>query len=47
MARMQVSQVLLWMGDRFYVALAIVAVIKDTWDQFIQPFNKQLYARQF
>ena len=42
-----VGRALLWMGNRFYVALAVVLALTGAWDLFIQPFNKQLSRDNF
>jgi adenylate cyclase len=42
-----VGRALLRMGNRFYVALAIVLALTGAWDQFVQPFNKQLSRDNF
>jgi len=42
-----VGRTLLWMGNRFYVALAVILALTGAWDQFVQPFNEQLSRDNF
>jgi adenylate cyclase len=41
------GRALLWIGNRFYVLLAVVFALTGAWDQFVQPFNKQLSRDNF
>lgn len=38
---------LLWIGNRFYVALAVLLALIGAWDLFVQPFDKQLSRANF
>ncbi len=35
------------MGNRFYIALALIMALIGAWDQFVQPFNEQLSRNNF
>lgn len=38
---------MLWLGNRFYVLLAMALALTGAWDQFIHPFNQQLSHANF
>src|ERR1700760_853615 len=42
-----VGRVMLWIGNRFYVLLAIVLALTGAWDLFVQAFDKQLSRDNF
>ena len=38
---------MLWLGNRFYVLLAVLLALAGAWDQFVQHFNEQLSHANF
>jgi CHASE2 domain-containing sensor protein len=41
------GRVMLRLGDRFYVLLALAFVIAGAWDQFVRPFDRQFARASF